>query len=320
MFRVLEIGPDGSVQVLEGTEHVGPPPEGFIRWIDLEKQCEADLTLLAEHFKFHPLTIEDCLHFDQRPKMEEYADYLFLVTHGFRLTNSASDPLETLELHTFLGERYLVTVHAESIPPLEAVWNRLKGEGTLIRRGVDFVCYLVTDAVVDSFFPLLDDIAVQVEEIEDHVLDGSGNVELSDIFRLKRLLVQLRKVLSPQRDVFALLAKRGDGWIDQRTAVYFRDVYDHVLRIHEWVEGTRDLLGNALDAFLWSASQRTNEIMKRLTLLSAIFMPLTFITGFWGQNFEGLPFESDSLMIAMLASCAIVPAAMVYFFMKSKWF
>jgi magnesium transporter len=320
MFRVMEVESQGSARVFEGTDHVAPPPAGVLRWIDLDKQGEADLDLLAERFKFHPLTIEDCSHFDQRPKMEEYGDYLFLVTHGFRLTSSPTDPLQTLELHSFLGENYLVTVHAEPIPALESVWDRLKDEEALIRRGTDFVSYLVTDAIVDSFFPLLDDIAAEVEEVEDLVLAGKGKVELTDIFRLKRLLVKLRKVLSPQRDVFALLAKRGEGWIDQRTAVYFRDVYDHVLRIHEWVEGTRDLLGNALDAYLWSASQRTNEIMKRLTLLSAIFMPLTFITGFWGQNFEGLPFESNALMYGMILSCALVPAGMVYFFMRSKWF
>jgi magnesium transporter len=320
MFRVLEVDSQGTVTVTEGSDNVGPPPEGVVRWIDLEKQCEADLAILAERFKFHPLTIEDCSHFDQRPKMEEYGSYLFLVTHGFRLTSSPTDPLETLELHTFLGENYLVTVHAEPIPALNTVWNRLKREAALFRRGTAFISYLVTDAIVDSFFPLLDDVSTQVEEIEDQILAHSRKVKLEDIFRLKRLLVQLRKVLSPQRDVFALLAKRGDGWIDPQTALYFRDIYDHVLRIHEWVEGARDLLGNALDAYLWAESQRTNEIMKRLTLLSAIFMPLTFITGFWGQNFEGLPFESNGMMIAMLISCAVVPAAMVYFFMRSKWF
>jgi magnesium transporter len=213
-----------------------------------------------------------------------------------------------------------VTVHKESIPALHGVWNRLKGEAPLVRRGVDFVSYLVADAVVDSLFPLLDDIATQVEDVEDQVLGRCRQVELSDIFRLKRLLTQMRKVLSPQRDVFALLAKREEGWIDHRTADYFRDVYDHVLRIHEWVEGTRDLLGNALDAYLWSASQRTNEIMKRLTLLSAVFLPLTFITGFWGQNFTGLPFESREMLLGMLVTCTLVPAAMVYFFLRSRWF
>src|SRR5688572_23445835 len=157
-------------------------------------------------------------------------------------------------------------------------------------------------------------------KVEDKVLARTQNVELTDIFRLKRVLVQLRKLLSPQRDVFALTAKRGDGWVDQRTAIYFRDVYDHVLRIHEWVEASRDLLGNALDAYLWSASQRTNEIMKRLTLLSAVFLPLTFITGFWGQNFEHLPFHSDALMYGMVACCVAIPSAMVVVFKRSGWF
>lgn len=320
MFRVLEVGPEGPATVSEGTERVGPPPAGVLRWINLEKQDNAALAVLAERFGFHPLTLEDCAHFDQRPKLEEYGDYLFLVTHGFRVTDSVAEPLVTLELHTFLGRQYLVTVHAEPLPPLEAVWNRLSGEGALLRRGVDFVAYLVADAVVDAFFPLLDELATAVEDLEDQVLGHTRTVELADLFRLKRLLVQLRKVLSPQRDVFALLAKRGEGWIDQRTAWYFRDVYDHVLRIHEWVEATRDLLGNALDAYLWSQSQRTNEIMKRLTLLSATFLPLSFITGFWGQNFAGLPIESNVVLAATLAGCVLVPAGMLYFFLRSKWF
>jgi magnesium transporter len=320
MFRVLEVGPDGPAVVHEGSDFAAPPPEGVIRWIDLQKQDDIQLSLLAERFQFHPLTIEDCSHFDQRPKLEGYSSYLFLVTHGFRLTTSNSDPLETLELHTFLGKQYLVTVHLESIPALDAVWNRLSGDAALVRRGTDFVSYLISDAIVDSFFPLLDEISVQVEDVENQVLSGSHQVQMADIFRLKLLLVQLRKVLSPQRDVFALLAKRGDSQIDAHTAVYFRDVYDHVLRIHEWVEGTRDLLGNALDAYLWSASQRTNEIMKRLTLLSAIFMPLSFITGFFGQNFVNFPFQSNALMAGMLVSCVVVPAGMIYFFLRSKWF
>lgn len=320
MFRVMEIGPDGTAKVNDGGGQVGPPPAGSLRWIDLQKQDDVQLHLLAERFGFHPLTIEDCAHFDQRPKLEEYGHYLFLVTHGFRLTASDTEPLEILELHTFLSESYLVTVHVEPIPALERVWNRLASDGELARRGTDFVSYLIADAIVDSFFPLVDDIAEQVDNVENEVLSATRGVELAQIFRLKRLLVQMRKVLSPQRDVFALLAKRGDSRIDQQTAVYFRDVYDHVLRIHEWVEGTRDLLGNALDAYLWAASQRTNEIMKRLTLLSAIFMPLTFITGFWGQNFTGLPFSSQMMLLAMLISCILVPIAMIHFFLRSKWF
>ena len=320
MFRTLEVGSLGPANVSHGEENVGLPPEGVWRWVDLEAQDAPQLTVLAERFKFHPLTIEDCAHFDQRPKLEEYGDYLFLVTHGFRMPNNQDEEIESLELHKFLGERYLVTVHSKPIPALEAVWKRLEGDGAMLRRGVDFVSYLIADAIVDTFFPLLDEIAAEIDDIEDAIIRRPKEVELATIFRLKRMLVTLRKVISPERDVFALIAKRGEGRIAERTTVYFRDVYDHLLRIYEGVEASRDLLGNALDAYLWAASQRTNEIMKRLTLLSAIFLPLTFITGFFGQNFEGLPFDSHLMMGAMLVMCAVVPAGMIYFFRRSKWF
>jgi magnesium transporter len=130
----------------------------------------------------------------------------------------------------------------------------------------------------------------------------------------------MRKVLSPERDVFALLAKRGDARISEKTALYLRDVYDHLVRIYESIDTGRDLLGNALDAYLSMSSNRTNEIMKRLTLLSAVFMPLTFITGFFGQNFEHLPFHSNVLMYTMVASCIAIPTAMVLAFKRSGWF
>ena len=130
----------------------------------------------------------------------------------------------------------------------------------------------------------------------------------------------MRKVLSPERDVFSLLAKRGDPRVSEKTSLYFRDVYDHLSRIAEGLDAARDLLGNALDAYLSMSANRTNEIMKRLTLLSAVFMPLTFITGFFGQNFEHLPFRSDALMYSMIATCALIPTAMVLLFKRSGWF
>jgi magnesium transporter len=319
MFRIIDVDSTGAVVSSRDDNRIAPPADGMLRWIDLEAQDAAQLAVLAERFKFHPLTIEDCSHFDQRPKLEGYGQYLFIVTHGFRWPEKHQD-LESLELHTFLGDQYIVTVHAKPIPALEVIWKRVEGDGVLLRRGVDFVSYLIADAIVDTFFPLLDDIAGEIDDIEDAVIRRPRDAQLADIFRLKRLLITLRKVISPQRDVFALIAKRGEDFIAERTAIYFRDVYDHLLRIYEAVEGARDLLGNALDAYLWAASQRTNEIMKRLTLLSAIFLPLTFITGFFGQNFDGLPFHSSVMLGAMLLSCVVVPAGMLYFFLRSKWF
>jgi magnesium transporter len=140
------------------------------------------------------------------------------------------------------------------------------------------------------------------------------------MFDLKRHLVEMRKVISPQRDVLAMLVKRGDPRISDRTALYFRDVYDHLVRINESIEANRDLLGNALEAYLSAVSQRTNEIMKSLAILSAIFLPLTFVTGFFGQNFAHLPFDSDALMYFMYASMIGLPAAMLLWMKSRDWF
>jgi magnesium transporter len=212
-------------------------------------------------------------------------------------------------------------VHDQPLQPLEEVWGRVKLERGISAHGADFVFYLIADGMVDMLFPLADRISTDVERIETAILEHERSEDmLGNILSLKWALVQLRKVLGPQRDVFARLSKRGDGPVAERTAPYFRDVYDHLLRIAEAVDATRDLLGNALDAYLWMGAQRTNEIMKRLTLLSAIFMPLTFITGFFGQNFEGLPFGSEWMFGAMLLGCAVVPASMFWFFLRSKWF
>ncbi len=291
-----------------------------MRWIDLQGQDDPTLQGLADRFGFHPLTIEDCLHIDQRPKLEEYGDYLFVVIHGFACPTGKTTDVAPQELHLFLGSGYLVTVHTEAMEPLERVWQRVAGEPALGRRGADFLAYLVADAVVDANFPILDLISDHLEEIENAVLERAQRSDLARIFSLKRTLVEMRKVLSPERDVFSLLSKRGDPRVSEKTSLYFRDIYDHLSRIAEGLEAARDLLGNALDAYLSMSANRTNEIMKRLTLLSAVFLPLTFVTGFFGQNFQHLPYASDALMYSMIAACVAIPTGMVLLFRRSGWF
>ena len=320
VLRVLDIPTEGPSVIVEGPDLATPPPAGTIRWIDLRAQDEPTLKLLADRFGFHPLTIEDCLHVDQRPKLEEYGDYLFVVIHGFSCPTGKAHDVVPHELHAFLGQGYLVTVHVDPIEALDRIWQRVVGEPALGRRGSDFLLYLVSDAVVDANFPILDLMSDHLEEIENAVLERPRRADLSRIFSLKRTLVEMRKALSPQRDVFSLLAKRGDPRVSEKTSLYFRDVYDHLSRIAEGLEAARDLLGNALDAYLSTSANRTNEIMKRLTLLSAVFLPLTFITGFFGQNFDHLPFHSDTFMYSMIATCALIPTVMVLVFKRSGWF
>ncbi len=323
MFRVMELR-DGKVVVSEGPELVGPPPAGVVRWIDLRSQDEAQLELLRERFGFHPLALEDCAHEDQRPKLEEYKDHIFLVTQGFACAGPRVGELELQELHTFLGDGWLVTVHLGTIAALDKTWRRLAGDPKLLERGVDFAYYLVADGIVDDNFPILDYIADELEELEDAVLAAPQRADLQRIFGLKRHLVAMRKVLSPQRDVLGMLAKRGDSRVSERTALYLRDVYDHLVRINESIEANRDLLGNALEAYLSMVGQRTNEIMKALTLMSAVFLPLAFVVGFFGQNFQDLPgfhdwTTHDGLMWLMIGTCVAIPITMLVWFRFKRW-
>jgi magnesium transporter len=324
-FRVLELDAAANLRASDGADSVVPPAPGVTRWIDLKAQDTESLELLRQRFHLHQLAIEDCAHLDQRPKVEEYGDHIFLVTQGFTFSATNMDRLEVHEVHAFLGERYLVTVHADDIPALEGVWRRVAGDGAALSRGVDFVYYLVADSVVDSNFPILDRIDDELEELEDVVLENPRKSQLHRIFQLKRHLVAMRKVLSPQRDTMAMLARRGDPRVSERTSLYFRDVYDHLSRINESIDAKRDLLGNALDAYLSSVSNRTNDIVKTLTLLSAVFLPLSFVVGFFGQNFHNLVgihdwMNSDALMTAMIVICLTLPVVMVLWFRHKRWF
>jgi magnesium transporter len=320
MFRIIEGRAGSPLRVEENPELIGPPEEGAKCWIDLLAPTEADLALLGTRFAFHPLALEDCAHADQRPKSEEYGEYMFIVSQGFECPSTNIEEMRWYELHAFLGSNYLVTVHDTVIPGLEQVWKRVAGDPLLMRRGVDFVYYLLSDRIVDDNFPILDRIGDDLEVIEDNVLTRAEQTTLARIFALKSNLVLMRKVLSPQRDVFALLSRRGDERISERTALYFRDVHDHLARIVESIESNRDLLGNALEAYLSVQGQRTNEVMKALAILSAVFMPLTFITGFFGQNFEHLPFGSDPMMYTMIGSCIALPVALLLWFKSRRWF
>jgi magnesium transporter len=324
VFRSVDLDSKGALEVHLDGNRVSPPPEGTLRWIDLSGENAGLLDELRQRFDFHPLAIEDCREFDQRPKLEEYRDHLFLVTQGFSSQGELVSELTLHELHAFLGKNYLVTVHTDELLSVEDVWRRVTHSPAALERGVDFVYYLIASRMADADFPILDRITDELEGIEDRILAAPSPSDLSRIFELKRHLVMMRKVLSPQRDTMAMLSRRGDSRVSERTSHYFRDVHDQLVRINESIEANRDLLGNALEAYLSSAANRTNEIMKYLTLLSAVFLPLAFIVGFFGQNFVNLPglpgwVESDALMRVMVALCIVTPIGMVTWFKLRRW-
>lgn len=319
MFRTIRIS-HGALEIVEGSTGVVPPGEHEMCWIDVEAADEADIHLLQERFGLHPLAIEDCLHSCPRAKVDEYGDQMFLVTHSMQKTEGGHrGDIETNELDAFLGNRYLITIHREPIAGIDRVWNHAAGDVTCAVRGMDFIYYLIVDEFVDEVFPLIDLVSDQLEEVEGAVLKRVDSHQLSQLMRLKRALISMRRVLSPERDMLAILQRRGEVRISEKNSVYFRDVYDHVVRAYEQIDVERDLLGNAMDAYLSMMANRSTIIMKQLTLLASIFLPLTFLTGFFGQNFTGLPFDSKWLLYFEIAACLSLPVAMWLWFRRSGW-
>jgi magnesium transporter len=252
-------------------------------WLDLTAPSEDDLAKLHELFGFHPLALEDTEHFGQRPKLDNYVDYIFLVFYG-AWRHRAEDLAPLREVHLFISGQYLITVHHDPFPPLERQRDQLDGR---VLHSEQFLIYRVLDALTDSFFPLLAEMDDEIDRLEAAVLASPTDQQLEQLFSLKRQLVAMRKVVTPQRDLFARsvdqIAELPGLQLDERD--YFRDVYDHLIRISDLIDSYRDLLSGATDLYLSTVSNRQNDVMKQLTVIATIFLPLSFITGFFGQNF-----------------------------------
>jgi magnesium transporter len=307
----------GGVYLADGSAG-DKPSKGAYCWVDVCQPTEEDLAWLESTYSFHPLTIEDCRHFDQRAKVEEYDKYIFVTLtvprHQPLYEDTAAD-----ELHAFVGADYLVTVHTDPLAALERVRKRLALDRGKLQTSPDFLLYLLTDQMVDGYFAILDDMEDEIEKLEDEVLADANQQTLHRIFQLKQQLVYMRKTAGPERDLFHALSGRRFPQISNKTELYFRDIYDHIVRIYEGIETARDLLGNALDAYLSVVSNRLNEVMKRLTLVATIFMPLSFIVGFGGMNFEAIPFGEPWAFVAIMVIMIATPALMMAWFWHRKW-
>ena len=250
-------------------------------WLDLSGLDEdASKTLLSETFGFHPLAIEDAEHFGQRPKLDTYDGFALMVVYG--VTGSGA----LVEVHCFYTENYLVTVHHDDCPDLADLGDRiLRRVGP--RPDHVMLLYRVVDTLVDGFFPVLAKLDDEIDELEDDILERPTDQQLGRLFDMKRSLIAVRKVVTPQRDMVAsVLTGRNElPGMTPDAERYFRDLYDHLIRISDLVDSYRDLMSGALDTHLSTVSNRLNVVMKQLTIIATVFLPLTFITGFFGQNF-----------------------------------
>ena len=258
--------------------------QGF--WLDIENPGDDDYALLEKTFGFHPLTLEDIRHQNQRPKVDEYPGYAFVVLFTAELEGKRA---QVREHHLYVSPQYLVSVHIEPSDPLNRLRERIKANPDLTRRSLPFLFYLVVDQLVDSLFPVLEQLDDATDELEDRIIDQPDTSALTELSDLKRTVVDLRKVLGAQRDVFQRLTTRAVGDPgDKEMSIYYRDVYDHLVRQYETVDSLRDLLTSAMDVYLSTVSNRLNLRITRLTVFATLFLPLTFITGFFGMNFAWL--------------------------------
>ncbi len=288
-------------------------------WFELDTPTEAELDVLEKQLQIHPLTREDIVKQNQRPKIETFDHYVYLVIHP--LIQTARLEIEPAEVDLLLGRQWLVMVHYGPIPGLVGDSPLHERLGLALHRGADFLLYTIVDLIVDRCFPLLDTLNEEIDALEDRLLGQAQRTDMARLFAVKRSLVHLRRTVGPQREVFNQLTRRDFSFIRPEYTVYFRDVYDHLIRIAEEIDSLRDILSGALEIHLSSISNQLNMTMKRLTAWATIFVVLTTIAGIYGMNFQYMPELSWRYGYpAVLTLMAGVSVGLYLYFKKRDFF
>jgi len=288
-------------------------------WADVSDPTSTDFEELAEEFGFHPLSIEDCRNEHQRPKVEEYPGYYFIVLYEAQLAG-ANDRLELRELNIFLGKNYLVTVHSRPIRAIDTA-SRLWHEWTdRAEQGSGLLAYLLIDAIVDDYLPLLDVVSERMDDLEDSIFGEFRPEAIEEIFSIKKKLLYLRRSITPLRDVFNTMLRREQPIFPRETHVYFQDVFDHLIRVSDTIDTLRDMLGSTMDAYLSVSGNRMNQIMKRLTSISTVLMSVTLVAGIYGMNFTLMPeLQWRYGYVFALLSMVSIGVALYVYFRKINW-
>ncbi len=284
-------------------------------WVDVSPVDTAAVAVLRKHFHFHPLALEDVERPHQRPKVDAYADYYFIVVYAVNLA-PADDGLDLRELDIFVGTNFVVTAHQQQINELNQIAERWQRSTESVGTTVGALLYAVLDAVVDGYFPIIDELSERVDTYEDRIFERFDRDVLDDIFYLKKELVTFRRVVAPTREALNVLLRRDPPIVSLASLAYFNDVYDHTVRVLDGIDMLRDQLTSGLEAYLSVQGNTLNEVMRRLTVISTIFLPLTFLTGFFGMNWVGLPFQSTTAMVLSIALMIAVPAGMYWWFRR----
>jgi magnesium transporter len=296
-------------------------------WVRATDATRAELDAVAEAFDVHPLAIED-IRKDVRPKTEEFPDYTFTLIKDAELRRgegSFEEEIDAEPVGIFLGEDWVLTLSTAAVPAIDAVWGRVRGEDQrLLQRGADFTACKVADELVDEYLDILDQLETGIEAIEEAVLESTEIETLERINAVRRDLLAFRKIAWPTREAINLLARGDTPFVREETEKYYRDVYDHLVQVVDLIETYRDLTNGARDIYLNTLSQSTNEVMKVLTVVATIFIPLTFVAGVYGMNFAGGPLNMPELgwefgYPAVMLGMGLVLAIMLVQFRRRGW-
>jgi magnesium transporter len=294
-------------------------------WLDLNADSvETSRRILEDTFGFHPLSIDDALVETHVPKIDDWQDYLYLALIAIDADAPLEDITKSIELDVFIGSNFLVTYHLQTCHAIDNVWAACQRDERYLVRGSNYLLYNVLDRMADEYMALIDRMDLMVEEAEDAVLEKPSNTLLTDIFAIKRTLMNLRRVIAPQREVLNKLSRGDFPVVDQKDRMYYRDIYDHLVRIHDVTESLRDLVGGVLDIYLSVVNNRLNDIMKTLTIITTLFMPLSFLTGFFGMNYFSPVIDlhqwtgmASFLIILVVMIC--LPLGMFLWMRKRAW-
>ena len=298
--------------------------EGFA-WLDLEgESIEKCRQILEEIFQFHPLAIDDALVETHMPKIDDWGDYLYLTLIGVHADQPLTDINKSIELDVFMGSTFIVTYHPEKINAIDTVRANCKRDVRLSSRGTNYVLYQIMDEMANAYMQVIDNLDEDVEDIEKNVISNADTSLLQSIFTIKRSLLNLRRIVAPQREVLNKLSRGDFNVVNQKERMYYRDVYDHMVRVQDITENLRDLVSGALDTYLSVVNNRLNDIMKTLTIITTLFMPLSFLTGFFGMNYFAPKGGFQSLtgsvsFIIMLSIMICLPIGMYIWMRNRDW-
>jgi magnesium transporter len=299
--------------------------KGGLLWIDLAAEpVENCRALFRDPFDFHPLAIADALEETHVPKVDDWGQYLTVTLHAVKFDAGGEEPVDTLELDVFLGPNYVVTYHRQPIAALDDVRALVQRDERRLQQGPARLLYVLIDELIADYMPVIEEIDEKVDRIEDEIFDDPRPDILERMFTLKRGLLLLRRILAPQREVINKLARGDFAMIESGDRIFFRDVYDHVVRLYDITEGMRDLVGGALDTYLSVVNNRMNDVMKTLTTITTLFLPISFLVGFFGTNFfhPVAPLGAWTSLTAfgvMFLLMALVPILMYFWMRRRRW-